>query len=78
MTMMKPMGVVAGVCGLGFIGYCVYFDHKRRSDPDFKKKLKQSKFILFYPLNSILVNNNDNVGTSLKIVEGLEQIKNQL
>eukprot|EP00795_Rhopilema_esculentum_P002709 gene2709-921_t len=60
MTMMKPMGVVAGVCGLGFIGYCFYFDHKRRSDPDFKKKLKQSNFILFNRLNSILVNNNDN------------------
>eukprot|EP00731_Ephydatia_muelleri_P028012 Em0019g885a len=22
-----------------FIGYCVYFDRKRRSDPDYKKKV---------------------------------------
>lgn len=32
------------VCGVGvvsslFIGYCVYFDRKRRSDPDYKKKV---------------------------------------
>jgi len=26
-----------------FIGYCVYFDHKRRSHPDFRKKLKEKR-----------------------------------
>ncbi|MCJ1275757.1 hypothetical protein MMC21_003560 [Puttea exsequens] len=25
----------------GFLGYAVYFDHKRRSDPDFRKALKR-------------------------------------
>jgi len=29
----------AGVCGALFLGYCVYFDRKRRSDPDYKKKV---------------------------------------
>ena len=29
----------AGICGSLFIGYCVYFDKKRRSDPDYKKKV---------------------------------------
>ena len=33
-----------GICAVGlvgsvFIGYCVYFDRKRRSDPDYKKKV---------------------------------------
>jgi len=42
MTMLK-VGLVAGVCGLGFLGYCIYFDHKRRSDPDFRKKLKKRR-----------------------------------
>lgn len=27
-------------CGVGFLGYCVYFDHKRRSDPAYKEKVK--------------------------------------
>ena len=32
-------------CGVGFvsslfIGYCIYFDRKRRSDPDYKKKVR--------------------------------------
>ena len=36
------LGLVAsaGVC---FIGYCIYFDRKRRSDPNFKEKLKQKR-----------------------------------
>lgn len=38
---------VAGGLGLAFVGYCVYFDHKRRSDPDFKRKLIESNFEAF-------------------------------
>jgi import receptor subunit TOM20 len=34
---------VAGGLGLAFIGYCFYFDRKRRSDPDFKKKLIEKR-----------------------------------
>lgn len=33
---------VAGA-GLCFLGYCIYFDNKRRNHPDFKKKLKERK-----------------------------------
>jgi hypothetical protein len=36
------IAAVAGGIGLAFLGYCVYFDRKRRSDPDFKKKLIES------------------------------------
>ncbi|XP_064403428.1 mitochondrial import receptor subunit TOM20 homolog B-like [Halichondria panicea] len=28
-----------GLVGSLFVGYCVYFDRKRRSDPDYKKKV---------------------------------------
>jgi import receptor subunit TOM20 len=28
-----------GLAGSLFVGYCVYFDSKRRSDPDYKKKV---------------------------------------
>ena len=34
---------VVAVCGILFIGYCIYFDRKRRSDPNFKQKLKERK-----------------------------------
>jgi len=37
--------VAAGIAGLSFLGYCVYFDRKRRSDPLFKQKLKESKLL---------------------------------
>uniref|UniRef100_A0A8C4R732 Translocase of outer mitochondrial membrane 20b n=1 Tax=Eptatretus burgeri TaxID=7764 RepID=A0A8C4R732_EPTBU len=33
----------AGICGAAFVGYCIYFDRKRRSEPDFKNKLRESK-----------------------------------
>jgi len=36
------MGMAAALGGL-FVGYCIYFDHKRRSHPDFKKNLIASE-----------------------------------
>lgn len=35
--------IVAGVAGALFLGYCIYFDHKRRSAKDFKKKLHEKR-----------------------------------
>jgi mitochondrial import receptor subunit TOM20 len=29
--------------GIAFIGYCIYFDHKRRGAKDFKKKLHDKR-----------------------------------
>ncbi|XP_029986611.1 translocase of outer mitochondrial membrane 20 [Sphaeramia orbicularis] len=35
--------IVAGVCGVLFVAYCIYFDRKRRSDPHFKQKLRERR-----------------------------------
>uniref|UniRef100_A0A8C1ZU11 Translocase of outer mitochondrial membrane 20 n=1 Tax=Cyprinus carpio TaxID=7962 RepID=A0A8C1ZU11_CYPCA len=40
----KPSAIAAGVCGAIFIGYCVYFDRKRRSDPNFKTRLREQLY----------------------------------
>ncbi len=40
----KTVLSIAGAAGAAFIGYCIYFDHKRRSDPNFKEKLRESKY----------------------------------
>lgn len=37
----KSSAIAAGVCGALFIGYCIYFDRKRRSDPNFKNRLRE-------------------------------------
>ncbi len=37
------VGIAAGIAGTLFLGYCIYFDRKRRSDPLFKQKLKQRR-----------------------------------
>ncbi|XP_076224287.1 translocase of outer membrane 20 isoform X2 [Nomia melanderi] len=44
MTMISKtaMGIAVGIAGI-FVGYCYYFDQKRRSDPDFKKKLRERR-----------------------------------
>lgn len=34
-----------GVAGTLFLGYCIYFDKKRRSDPEYKKKVRERKFV---------------------------------
>jgi import receptor subunit TOM20 len=36
------VSIAVGVAGF-FVGYCFYFDQKRRNDPDFKKKLRERK-----------------------------------
>jgi hypothetical protein len=50
--------VVAAVSlGVGFVGYCVYFDRKRRSAPEFREKLKASEYnlLIHLKLNSYLL-----------------------
>ncbi|KAG8444509.1 hypothetical protein GDO86_009610 [Hymenochirus boettgeri] len=39
----KTSALAAGVCGALFIGYCFYFDRKRRSDPNFKNRLREKR-----------------------------------
>ncbi|XP_054605785.1 translocase of outer mitochondrial membrane 20 isoform X2 [Nothobranchius furzeri] len=39
----RTSAIFAGVCGALFVAYCVYFDRKRRSDPNFKQKLRQRR-----------------------------------
>ncbi|XP_017781244.1 PREDICTED: mitochondrial import receptor subunit TOM20 homolog [Nicrophorus vespilloides] len=43
LTPSTALGIAAGVCGTLFLGYCIYFDHKRHKDPDFKKKLREKR-----------------------------------
>uniref|UniRef100_A0A8C5SYI1 TOMM20-like protein 1 n=1 Tax=Laticauda laticaudata TaxID=8630 RepID=A0A8C5SYI1_LATLA len=35
--------LLAGACGLALLGYCVYFDRKRRNAKAFKRRLRESK-----------------------------------
>ncbi|KAL7992758.1 hypothetical protein Chor_017014 [Crotalus horridus] len=35
--------LLAGACGLAFLGYCVYFDRKRRNTADFKRRLREKR-----------------------------------
>ena len=53
------ISVLAAVAGTLFVSYCIYFDRKRRSDPEFKKKLKDSK------LRNFIVENKRNYDSFL-------------
>ncbi|XP_062824691.1 TOMM20-like protein 1 [Anolis carolinensis] len=35
--------LVLGVCGLALLVYCLYFDRKRRGQPDFKRRLRERR-----------------------------------
>jgi len=37
------IGIAAGVAGTLFLGYCIYFDKKRRNDPEYKKKVRERR-----------------------------------
>lgn len=47
MSCVRPLlGLLATLAALGavaFLGYCVYFDRKRRGDPAFKRRLRDSE-----------------------------------
>lgn len=37
------LGIAAGIAGTIFLSYCIYFDKKRRNDPEYKKKVRERK-----------------------------------
>uniref|UniRef100_A0A2I3GQ63 Mitochondrial import receptor subunit TOM20 homolog n=1 Tax=Nomascus leucogenys TaxID=61853 RepID=A0A2I3GQ63_NOMLE len=39
----RKSAIAASVCGALFIRYCIYFDHKRLSDPNFKNRLRERR-----------------------------------
>ncbi|XP_054460888.1 mitochondrial import receptor subunit TOM20 homolog [Anoplopoma fimbria] len=39
----RTSALAAGVCGALFVSYCIYYDKKRRSDPDFKNRLRERR-----------------------------------
>ena len=41
----KSLGILAGIGAAALISYCFYFDHKRRTSPDFKAKLLEEERI---------------------------------
>lgn len=50
----KTSAIAAGVCGALFVGYCIYFDRKRRSDPNFKNRLREREcWPLPHPLTAL-------------------------
>lgn len=44
MSVKTSVAIAAGVCGGLFVAYCIYFDRKRRSDPEYKEKVRERKF----------------------------------
>jgi len=43
MLSQNVLTVAAAGAGLCFLGYCIYFDRKRRSDPFFRQKLREKR-----------------------------------
>lgn len=51
------LSIAAGICGTIFLGYCIYFDRRRRNDPDFKKKLRERECIPLIIHSSLIIFN---------------------
>lgn len=43
MSNISRTAIAVGAAGALFVGYCIYFDHKRRIAKDFKKKLHEKR-----------------------------------
>uniref|UniRef100_A0A0N5AXJ8 Translocase of outer mitochondrial membrane 20 n=1 Tax=Syphacia muris TaxID=451379 RepID=A0A0N5AXJ8_9BILA len=39
----EHMLTAASVAAAAFVGYCIYFDHKRRCAPDYKQKIRENR-----------------------------------
>lgn len=42
-TLLGLLAALAACGAVAFLGYCVYFDRKRRGDPSFKRRLRDSE-----------------------------------
>jgi len=42
----RSLGLWAGLGTAAFLGYCIYFDQRRRSHPDFRRKLRQKRKLM--------------------------------
>uniref|UniRef100_H9GLC8 Uncharacterized protein n=1 Tax=Anolis carolinensis TaxID=28377 RepID=H9GLC8_ANOCA len=60
--------LVLGVCGLALLVYCLYFDRKRRGQPDFKRRLREPKKSTEHLANAISVCTHPN-----QLLQVLEQ-----
>lgn len=72
----STIGLVAGICGGLFIGYCIYFDKKRRSDPNYKKKVLERRRRQKEEeerKNKLVVNFNDPLEMQRVFLQELEQ-----
>lgn len=72
----STIGIVAGICGSLFIGYCIYFDKKRRSDPNYRKKVlerRRRQKEEEEKRNNFVVNFNDPVEVQRAFLQELEQ-----
>lgn len=45
MMLGRTTTAVLGAAGLAFVGYCIYFDRKRRSDPLYKEKIREREYL---------------------------------
>jgi len=41
--MLSKLSLAAAGAGIVFVGYCIYFDQKRRSDPLYREKLRERR-----------------------------------
>lgn len=58
---------LAGLLGSLFVGYCIYFDRKRRSDPNYKKKVLASEGkwpVYMYGTSTCYQNSPDYINTA--------------
>ena len=64
------ISVLAAVAGTLFVSYCIYFDRKRRSDPEFKKKLRDSKL---FPISFDWLSMNNSEFIFLNFFDSIER-----
>ncbi|CAG0887703.1 unnamed protein product [Cyprideis torosa] len=64
-----------GICSSLFIGYCIYFDHKRRSSPDYKKKLREMRVRPGHSGND-LIQLGETLLTNGEVEEGIQHLAN--
>lgn len=72
----KAIGIIAGIGTAAFVGYCFYFDYKRRSHPNFKATLKEKRRIAAIQKEKdsgpALPNFNDQVAVQQFFLKGVQ------
>ncbi|KAH8396406.1 hypothetical protein KR222_009810, partial [Zaprionus bogoriensis] len=66
------LALTVGAAGALLLGYCIYYDRKRRADPDYRRKVRErrQKSLRQYPMSFSALTASESMDSHISAVQG--------